>query len=591
MVVPICADGEKPSLTPGEPRRTVLLKVGMRRAYAGLFLALWGCDPTRGLADTADAALPNQKRYFDGAGTQLMEGPWSRVVVDLDADTLYHVGARRTDDPEPTFHLFGADAQSGCQVSPNAGTWLMSKPAAAPFRLLPFVEDLNEHGRGTLRFTTLDCEVQELAIEDAGPPSPGLYDRGYLVPTKQGYTFADPWSGESREVATKLSRFLLWSDRVLLWADDALKSFSAEFEPGSEWGNTPVAVIGVRNDFLVEDADGLHRVTLNDSLAIEAESVLDGACHLQQFGGGSWDGNGVWLVLEQPCGDPHPTIVHLDAETFETLDTIELPFEADARHARARVPSAEASEAMPLLVLYLTDVDVDGLGTLWSWQAGADAPVKVAERGSLDALSLAPAGDEWLGSAQVNHQKIGSYDAYDWIHFRADGTSEVVAAHVVRNPSNGEQLANFDGVAGDLLQFDDDSFRVVAEGVPPYSSAVVSYAAGEPHYARVDHFDGNSGRVRLGNDADDLTAWAVVAEGVPPSSPRFAWFMPALLFIEGWDPATETGSLVAYNYELDARTTIAERVSSFDLTSYPWDGVLYTVPKGKQRGIWFSKAK
>jgi hypothetical protein len=67
--------------------------------------------------------------------------------------------------------------------------------------------------------------------------------------------------------------------------------------------------------------------------------------------------------------------------------------------------------------------------------------------------------------------------------------------------------------------------------------------------------------------------------------------MPALLFIEDWDPDQKTGSLVAYNYDLDARDTIAEGVSSFDLTSYPWDGVVYSVPEGKQRGIWFSKAK
>jgi hypothetical protein len=562
----------------------------MRRAYAGLFLALSGCDPTSGLADAADAALPNEKRYFDGAGTQLVQGPWSRVVVDLNVDTLYHVGARRTDDREPTFHLFGADAQSGCQVSPNAGTWLMGKPAAAPFRLLPFVEDLDERGRGTLRFTTLDCEVQDLAIEDAGPPSPGLLDHGYLVPTKEGYTFADPWSGESRELAAKLSRVLLWDDSVLLWADDTLKSFSAELEPGSKWGNTPVAVFNVRNDFLVEDADGLHRVTLNDSLEINAESVLEGACHLQQAGGASWDEQGVWLVLEQPCGNPKPNIVHLDTETFEILDTIELPFEADARQMRARVPNPEEGDAVPLRVLYLTDVDADGLGTLWFWQAGADAAVEVANRGSLASVSLVPTPGEWLGTAHVNYQKIGSYDAYDWIRLRSDGTSEVIAEHVVRNASSGELLVNFDGVAGDLPEFDDDSYRVVAKALPPYSGAVTSYA-GERHYARVAHFDGVSGRVLLGTEAKDPSAWDALAEGVPPDSPRFAWFMPALLFIEGWDPATKTGSLVAYNYELDARTTIAERVSSFDLTTYPWDGVIYTVPQGKQRGIWFSKAK
>ena len=108
-----------------------------------------------GFADTADATLPPLKRYFDGAGTQLVEGAWSRVVVDIDVDTEYHLVARRADDEVPTFHLFGPDAQTGCKVAPNAGTWLMGKADDAPYRLLPFAESLDERGRGPVRFTTM----------------------------------------------------------------------------------------------------------------------------------------------------------------------------------------------------------------------------------------------------------------------------------------------------------------------------------------------------------------------------------------------------------------------------------------------------
>jgi hypothetical protein len=558
----------------------------MRRAYAAIFSVLLGCDPTRGLADTADAALPNEKRYFDGAGSQLVGGPWNRVVVDLNGDTGYHVGARRIDDEEPTFHLFGADAQTGCQVSPNAGTWLVAKSAAAPFRLVPFVESLDERGRGRLRFTTLDCQVQELAIEDAGRPYPRLYDNGYLVPTKKGYTFADPWSGTSREIAADLTSVLVWQESALLWADGELKSFSDEFEPGYEWGNRLVAAVPIEDDFLVEDADGLHHVTFDaDSLEIHAERVLDGACHLQRSSSIPSDEKGGWVVLEQPCGNPKPTLLHLDGATFETLDTFELPFEADATNARALL-----SGPTPVTVLYLTDVDAEGLGTAWAWHSGAEAAIQLGERALLDTVFLEPSDSDWAGVVQTNYQTLGGYTAHDWLHFRWDGTTQVIAEHIVRNSSNGELLVNFDGVAGDLPEFDEESYRVVAEAVPPYAGAVNSYA-GERHYARVDHFDGQTGRIRLGTDAQDPTAWDVLAEGAQPESPRFAWFMPALVFIEGWDPATKTGSLVAYNYDLDARTTIAERVSSFDLTSYPWDGVVYTVPQGKQRGIWFSKAK
>jgi hypothetical protein len=563
----------------------------MRRAYAGLLLVLLGCDPTRGLADTADAALPSVKRYFDGRGSQLVDGPWYRVVVDLDADTLYHVGGRRSDDDVPTFHLFGADARTGCEVSPNAGTWLMGKPKAAPTRLLPFLESMDDRSRGRLRFTTLDCQVQDLAIEDAGRPYARLYDHGYLVPTKHGYTFADPWAGESREIAAQLQRVLLWNDQVLLWADDELKSFSDQFEPGDEWGNTPEAIVQIRDDFLVEDADGLHHVKLDpESLAISAEPVLPDACGLQHSALITSDEQGSWVVLQQPCGNPKPTLLHLDPESFETLDATELPFEADSRQTRALVPGVNlAGDDVPLTAVYLTDLDDNGFGSLWAWQTDGTEPFKLGERASLDTASILPPGD-WFGTAQVNFQRLGGVWTHDLIHFNPDGSVENVAERVVRNSSSGETLVNFDGVAGELPMFLDSGYRVLAKGIPAFSGTTSSFI-GDRHYARVDQFDGTSGRALLGTEASDPSAWTAIGSNVPPDLLRFAWFMPALLFIENWDADSKTGSLVAYNYELDARDTIAEGVSSFDLTSYPWEGVVYSVPNGKKRGIWFSKAK
>jgi hypothetical protein len=561
----------------------------MRRVFvAGLLLSLVGCDPTAGLSDSANAALPETKRYFDGRGTQVAEGPWNRVVVDLDADTLYHVGARRLDDDPPTFHLFGKDARDGCEVTPNAGTWLMGKPDAAPFRVLPFLESIDERGRGRLRFTDLDCQVQPLEIEDAGRPYGQLYDNGYLVPTKRGFTFADPWRGESRELATDLKDILLWQDAVLVWTDGELRSFSEQFEPGATWGNELVAAIGLTaQDFLVEDADGLHHVTLDhQTLEISATPVLEGACRLQQSPLLVNDDEGRWLVAEQPCGNPRPTLLHVDADTFETLDTFELPFEADARYARPLIAGFSDDDLKPVGALYLTDVE-DGYGTLWVWRADLEAPFRLGERASLDSVVLDSNLATRDGIANVNYRRIGAYEAYDLAYFRWDGDVQIVAERVVRNTSSGELLVDFDGVAGDIAAFTDDGYRVYLSDVPPSSGESISYT-GDLHFARVDEFDGAAGRLLLGSA---VRTWAPLAEEVPPESVRFAWFMPALLFIEDWNAERNTGSLVAYNYELDARTTIAEGVSSYDLTGYPWDGVVYAVPSGKQRGVWFSKAK
>jgi hypothetical protein len=384
---------------------------------------------------------------------------------------------------------------------------------------------------------------------------------------------------------------LLWGNSVLLWADDELKSYSEQFEPGAEWGNKPESVVRIQDDFLVEDADGLHRVTLDTAtLALTSRDVLSDACHLQRSDVVAMDKLGSWVVAELPCGDPKPSLLQLDLETFELLDSFELPFEADARVTRALV-TEHPEDAKPTLgAVYLTDVDADGRGTLWAWQDDLDAAIQVGEHADIDAAAIQIPDSKWPGIAKVNYQRLGGYLVFDWIHFNWDGGTDTLAEHMVRNSASGEWLVNFDGVSGDLPSLETQPYSVLAQGVPPTSGEAVSFV-GERHYARIDHFDGNSGRALLGTGSTALSSWDPIGNNVSPEQFRFAWFMPALIFLENWDPELNSGSLVSYNYELDARSTIAEGVSSFDLTSYPWDGMIYAIPRGKNQGIWFTKAK
>jgi hypothetical protein len=560
-------------------------------ALLGASSSLLGCDPTSGVADTADAALPSVKRYFDGPGQKLSDGPWSRVVVDLDSDTLYHLAGRRLDDEQPTFHLFDADAREACSVSPNVGTWLMGKPESAPYRLLPYLEEIDARGRGRLRFTTLDCEVQEIAVEDAGRPDAHLYDGGYLTPTKRGYSLVDPWSGDVQVVAEHLHEVLVWNQSVLLWADGKLKSFSDQFELRSELGDGVSAVVWVGQSFLMQDETGLSRVDFDrETLELSSTPVLEGACNLQLSSAVPIDAAGAWVSLAMPCDNPKPSLVHLDP-SFEVLELVEMPFEADARLARAMTENGTVGDKGELVgVVYLSERDEDGFGPLWIYPLDSEAPILLGERGDVESLFMDPADSDWDGSVQINYQKLGDYVAYDWLRFRWDGSTELIAERIVRNSSSGQVLVNFDGVSGDLPLFGSDGVTIIAEKVPPNLDEAWSLS-GPRRYARMDQFDGETGRVLLSNEFAWPSLWDPVATGVAPESLRFVWFMPALMFLENWDPEDGTGDLVAYNYELEARATISEGVSSFDLTSYPWDGVVYTVPHGKRQGIWFSKAK
>jgi hypothetical protein len=317
--------------------------------------------------------------------------------------------------------------------------------------------------------------------------------------------------------------------------------------------------------------------------------VLSDACHLQLSATTSSDEKGAWVILDLPCDSPRSSVVHLD-ENLSVLEQFELPFEADARYTRALVAGPAVAGPEPLATLYLTDVDDSGRGTLWGWRADAEEPIELGKNADLDSVFLETKGSVWDGVAQTNYQVLGGLLAHDWVHFRWNGETELIAERIVRNSSSGELLVNFDGVAGDLPLFADDGLSIVAEDVPPYAGEATSYV-GDRRYARVDHFDGDSGRLLLSTDPAEPDSWQALGNGVTPEAPRFSWFMPALLFLENWDTERKVGTLVAYNYELDARSTIAEGVSSFDMTSYPWDGLIYAVPYGRSKGLWFSKAK
>jgi hypothetical protein len=342
---------------------------------------------------------------------------------------------------------------------------------------------------------------------------------------------------------------------------------------------------------LVEDAAGLHRVKLDGtSLELTADDVLAGDCHMQWSNLIGSDTKTVWFTAEAPCGNAKPSVLHVDVETFEVLDALELPFETPAITTRPLLTTSDTGASTFEGVAYLTDAGSDGHGSIWAWKAGTDAGVKLGDQADLDGLGLDTDTPGWDGTVKVNYQTIGSRSAYDWLRFRWDGTTETIAQSVVRNTSSGEWLVNFNGVSGDLPDFDDDPYKVLASGIPAYSGQVTSYV-GERQYARIDQFDGSTGRLLLGTDVGKPGTWSGVGVNVSPDYFRFSWFMPSLIFMENWDANTKTGTLISYNYELDARATLAENVSSFDLTSYPWDGIIYAIPSGKKQGIWFAKAK
>ena len=95
-------------------------------------------------------------------------------------------------------------------------------------------------------------------------------------------------------------------------------------------------MLPIGEQFLVEDADGLHRLTFDrERLELTAEPALSDVCHLQRSSLFPSDSESAWVVAERPCGSARPSALRLDKSTFEITEAMELPFEADARYTRA----------------------------------------------------------------------------------------------------------------------------------------------------------------------------------------------------------------------------------------------------------------
>src|SRR5450432_284311 len=242
------------------------MRLSSRRQATGLAcltLSLWwsiGCDPKAGFESAAGAIDPNEKSYVDGRGTRLTSGPFNTVGIDCDLDTQVHLLARRRDDLGTSMTLFGQDAQTGCTIAPNSATWFAYKPAAKPYRLLPFFESRDATGAGTLRFSSIDCKIEPYSLDHAFGPSDPELEQGFLVRQGGGLVLADPWSATTTPIVTDLQRLLPIGPRFLVWGDSQVIAFDRDLGELARFGNhvTAITDLDFGGAYAVLDDDGLH---------------------------------------------------------------------------------------------------------------------------------------------------------------------------------------------------------------------------------------------------------------------------------------------------------------------------------------------
>jgi len=159
---------------------------------------------------------------------------------------------------------------------------------------------------------------------------------------------------------------------------------------------------------------------------------------------------------------------------------------------------------------------------------------------------------------------------------------------------DGDQvLSDFADAAGSLGVLRQGMLQPIAEGVPEW--ALKSDRAGQ-HLATLRDFAGAVGQLiwspaeGAAVDPTSLT-WTELGKGVPRDQYAFldsATRLPGLAFI-GDANASGQGRLQYFNFELEALGEINRGVSDFQPVGEP-PGILYTIPTGKNAGIWFADA-
>ncbi|HEY2407806.1 MAG TPA: hypothetical protein VGI10_17480 [Polyangiaceae bacterium] len=567
-----------------------------RLVLSGFLLA--ACNPAAGFQNAADAINPAEKSYIESPGSQLTTGPYDTVGVDVDLDTQVHLLARRRDQAN-SIMLFGQYAQQGCRIAPNFLTWFVARPAQDPTRLLPYFETRDGTGVGRLRFSTIDCQLDPMTVENAHDPFGIDLKSGFLVPIGNGLAVVDPWHASTKTLLQKYYGLVQVAAPLILWGDDQIVSYDDDMNELGRFGNVVVgaAVDGVDGTIGLQDSvQNPDQTTTNvverivpptdPSTPLVVETMLSDACDMQGY---DMYNNG-WVLVHSPCSATNVTGLYLGNSPITSpamARTASFPTDVETWNARIFTATTDG-KANDLTLFYLQDVDAtSGLGTLYARRQADAAPVKLGDQASLTLVKLLPASPPDSGMPAGTAIVDAAGGLARWVAWNWDGTVQTLAENVYFDGSFSDIVANYDGTSGDAMSWSASGPVTTAHGVPPLNTTESS--SSYPYTAHLEQYDGKNGDLMVINNG----ATQAVGARVPLNSYQFLdpLPMPGIAYLTNWDDSSSTGTLIAQNLRLGAQTTIASGVSAFTPTGYPLPGILFAVPQGSSAGIWFAQAK
>jgi hypothetical protein len=532
-----------------------------------------GCDIVQGFQNAGDALFPPQKTYLETPGFRLATGGFRRLNVGV-GDELYLL-ARSAEDTEPALYSMRFVDPKPCRIPGVGRYWSSGLPTEYPSQIAYLEGDAR---RGRLHFVDARCNVHEdLVFEDAELPlseSP----LGLLFFAGPDLLLVDPPKNDVRMIASGVQAlFLNGPGAHLVMVDGSLRAYDpANWKFIGEEGDSIVGVRGVGSAFLFEDATGIHGISVITTLGEPQITVTDvdrEGCRL------GWV-SGSHIAYYSPCAEQRLTLWNASNGEKTRPDYVADP----SLFAIERDPDSDAPNPTieeDYWYYTLRDLTGDGGGTLVVRSPAGDE-FTIGTGARLDRTNLDDSGDYGLALLDVAGE-IGRLVRWD-----RDGAVETLATGVLYG--SGDLIVNWNGAVGDRARLTDDGeLEIFLEGVPRRDYAYID-ASRRWHAVLDESEDGITGTLSI--DSTDSRTFAnkrVIARDV--RHPRHQFLdvvLPGIAYVSNYDAVSDTGRLEYNNLELGFRGIVSEGVSDFIPAG---NGILYTVPFGRSRGVWLARAQ
>jgi len=547
-------------------------------------LALFGCDIVQGFQDAGDALFPEERTHLNAPGLHLAKGNYRQLRFAIGTE-LYLLARSPEGDPYTLHSMLYANPKpctlpNVVQYQTSFGTY------EGPALIAYFATDT---GNGVLRFADASCRTYPFTVETSSFPV-NETARGFVVPgrvvedgaERAGLFLVDPVSERRERLAIDVEWVApnAFAGHHVVKAQKKAVLFDADWRYVGEFGAEVDRAVTGSNSLLLQDNEGIHRVTPGGNV----ELVKERACGLSQ--------RGSFIFFEAPCDVQVP---REDARLFaydeRALRLRELPFRASpwsVEIRRAREASGNDLAVDPFWAFYLTGPE----GVLVVRTPSGESHA-IGKASTLDRVELVEAPGDTYGYALVDI----TGDTGTFVHWTPDGTVQTLAQGVLRNGSR--LVVDWNGVTGTLAAPVRDTIVKVAENVPSRGFELVDRRR---RWTVLFHdFDGTSGRLSVLEG--DLDVGKTLGPGAP--TPAFALreiatnvghfratfldqVLPGILYMTDIDPETGVGRVEYRNLELGFTALMSHGVADFVVAT---DEVLYTVPYGEAAGIWLVQAK